>query len=241
MATRKNNPRNQQNRLFKQLTRVFSGPIIRYRSQTGRRIKRRDMNNYANRFKSASGQQFKRSEYHAYEKMQANAYVNQNRSERYTDFDQMEYMPEIASALDIYADEMTTSSNLTPLLSVRCHNDEIKAVLETLYHNVLNIQFNLFGWCRSMCKFGDYFLYVDLDEEQGVRAVIGLPTEEIERLEGEDKTNPNYVQYQWNTAGLTFENWQIAHFRILGNDKYAPYGTAVLEPARRIWRQLTLM
>ena len=241
MADRNKNPRNQQNRLFKQLTRVFSGPITRYRSQSGRQIRRRDIDNYATRFKSASGQQFKRSEYHAYEKLQANAFVNQNRSERYADFDQMEYMPEIASALDIYADEMTTSSDLTPLLSIQCHNDEIKTVLETLYHNVLNIEFNLFGWCRSMCKFGDYFLYLDIDEEQGVRSAIGLPSMDLERLEGEDKTNPNYVQYQWNSAGMTFENWQVAHFRILGNDKYAPYGTSVLEPARRIWRQLTLL
>ena len=98
MADRKNNPMNQQSRLFKQLTRVFSGPIVRYRSQTGRQIKRRDMDKYAARFKSASGQQFKRSEYYAYEKMQANSYVNQNRAERYADFDEMEYMPEIASA-----------------------------------------------------------------------------------------------------------------------------------------------
>ena len=132
MADRNKNPANQQNRLFKQLTRIFSGPIVRYRSQTGRQIKRRDMDKYSARFKSASGQQFKRSEYHAYEKMQANTFVNQNRGERYADFDQMEYMPEIASALDIYADEMTTSSDLTPLLTIKCHNDEIKAVLETL-------------------------------------------------------------------------------------------------------------
>tara|TARA_R110000744_G_scaffold377045_2_gene491749 strand:+ start:1689 stop:3689 length:2001 start_codon:yes stop_codon:yes gene_type:complete len=241
MASRKNNPANQQNRLFKQLTRVFSGPIIRYRSQTGRQIRRRDMDKYANRFKSASGQQFKKSEYHAYEKMQANAFVNQNRSERYADFDQMEYTPEIASALDIYADEMTTSSDLTPLLTIKCHSDEIKAILDTLYHSVLNIEFNLFGWCRSMCKFGDYFLYLDIDEDQGVRTAIGLPSMEVERLEGEDKTNPNYVQYQWNSAGMTFENWQIAHFRILGDDKYAPYGTSVLEASRRIWRQLVLL
>jgi hypothetical protein len=241
MADRTTNPRNQQSRLFKQLTRIFSGPIVKFRSETGRRIKRRDMDKYANTFKSASGQQFKRSEYHAYDKIQANSYVNQNRSERYTDFDQMEYMPEIASAIDIYADEMTTSSDLSPLLSIKCKNDEIKAILGTLYHNVLNIEFNLFGWCRSMCKFGDFFLYLDIDENQGIRTAIGLPTEEVERLEGEDKTNPNYVQYQWNSAGLTFENWQIAHFRILGNDKYSPYGTSVLEPARRIWRQLTLL
>ena len=172
MADRNRNPRNQQSRLFKQLTRVFSGPVVRYRSETGKRIKRRDMDDYATKFKSASGQQFKRSEYYAYEKMQANAYVNQNRSERYADFDQMEYMPEIASALDIYADEMTTSSDLTPLLSIKCHNDEIKAILDTLYHNILNVDFNLFGWCRSMCKFGDYFLYLDIDETQGIRPAI---------------------------------------------------------------------
>ena len=70
---------------------------------------------------------------------------------------------------------------------------------------------------------------------------MGLPPQEIERLEGEDTTNPNYVLYQWNSGGMTFENWQMAHFRILGNDKYSPYGTSILEPARRIWRQLTLM
>ena len=92
-----------------------------------------------------------------------------------------------------------------------------------------------------MCKYGDFFLYLDIDERLGVTSAIGLPTFEIERLEGEDKTNPNYVQFQWNSGGLTFENWQIAHFRILGNDKYAPYGTSVLEPARRIFRQLILL
>ena len=92
-----------------------------------------------------------------------------------------------------------------------------------------------------MCKFGDFFLYIDIDETHGIKSVIGLPVGELERLEGEDQTNPTYVQYQWNTAGLTFENWQVAHFRILGNDKYSPYGTSVCEPARRIWRQLTLL
>ena len=92
-----------------------------------------------------------------------------------------------------------------------------------------------------MCKYGDFFLYLDIDEAEGIKNAIGLPPSEVERLEGEDKTNPNYVQFQWNSGGITFENWQIAHFRILGNDKYAPYGTSALEPARRIWRQLTLL
>ena len=82
---------------------------------------------------------------------------------------------------------------------------------------------------------------MDIDERFGIKNVIPVPLREVERLEGEDPTNPNYVQYQWNSAGMTFENWQVAHFRILGNDKYAPYGTSVLDPGRRIWRQLVLM
>ncbi len=92
-----------------------------------------------------------------------------------------------------------------------------------------------------MCKFGDFFMYLDIDEKLGVKSVLGLPSPEVERLEGEDESNPSYVQFQWNSAGLTFENWQIAHFRILGQDKYSPYGTSIFEPARRIWRQLQLM
>tara|TARA_R110001606_G_scaffold86144_2_gene194955 strand:- start:1628 stop:4363 length:2736 start_codon:yes stop_codon:yes gene_type:complete len=149
--------------------------------------------------------------------------------------------PEIASSLDIYADEMTTHSLLTPILHVKCPNDEIKYILHELYYNIMNIEHNLFGWARTMCKYGDMFLYLDIDEEKGLQTCLGLPPQEIERLEGEDKTNPNYVQFQWNSAGLTLENWQMAHFRILGNDQHAPYGTSVLEPSRRIWRQLTLL
>jgi len=173
--------------------------------------------------------------------MTANIMANQNRIERYADFDQMEYEPIIASALDVYADEMTTSTGLSRLLDIKCPNEEIKGVLDNLYNNILNIEFNLFGWCRSMCKFGDYFLYLDVDQELGVRNVIGLPGQDLERMEAQDDTNPNYVQFQWNTGGLTLENWQVAHFRVLGNDKYTPYGTSILEPARRIWRQLNLL
>jgi len=188
-----------------------------------------------------SSQQFKKTQYNPFESLSSAYMAAQNRGDRYADFDQMEYTPEIASGLDVYADEMTTSTSLQPLLTIDCPNGEIKEVLTTLYHNILNVEFNLFGWSRTMCKYGDFFLYLDIDEQDGIQNAIGLPPNELERLEGEDKTNPNYVQFQWNSGGLTFENWQVAHFRILGNDKYAPYGTSVLEPARRIWRQLTLL
>jgi len=237
----KNNPKNPDSRLFKRLTRLFSGPIVDYRTQTIRKYRRHQLDKFANTFKSLSGQSFKRTSHNPFENLQTNMIATQNRVERYADFDQMEYEPIIASALDIYADEMTTSSDLQPLLKIMCPNEEIKAVLHTLYHNIMNIEFNLFGWCRTMCKYGDMFCYMDIQEEYGIKNIIALPYDQVERIEGDDKTNPNYVQYQWNSAGMTFENWQIAHFRILGNDKYAPYGTSVLEPARRIFRQLTLL
>ena len=235
------NPKNPKSNLYKTLTRLFSGPIVDYRSQTIRKYRRAQLDKFSKTFKSLSGQQFKKSSYNPFHNLQSNIISAQNRVERYADFDQMEYTPEIASALDIYADEMTTSSDLQPLLFIETSNEEIKTVLHSLYHSAMNIEFNLFGWCRTMCKYGDMFLYIDLDEESGIKNIIALPYNEVERIEGEDKTNPNYVQFQWNQGGLTFENWQIAHFRVLGNDKFAPYGTSVLEPARRIWRQLTLL
>jgi hypothetical protein len=241
MDNKEKNPKNKEANLFKALTRLFSGPIINYRSQSGRRIRRQHLDKFSSRFKTASGQQFKKALYNPLDNIATNAIQNQRRSERYVDFDQMEYMPEIASSMDIYADEMTTYSQLRPMLNVECPNEEIRAVLSVLYENILNVQYNLFGWARTMCKYGDFFLYLDIDEKYGIQSVIALPPAEVERLEGQDSTNPNYIQYQWNSAGMTFENWQVSHFRILGNDKYAPYGTSVLEPARRIWRQLTLM
>tara|TARA_R100000234_G_scaffold119758_1_gene103621 strand:- start:622 stop:2583 length:1962 start_codon:yes stop_codon:yes gene_type:complete len=235
------NVRNPASPLFKRLTRLFSGPIVNYRAQNVNQNRRTDLDKYSSRFTSASGKQFKKMEYNPFSDLAANVYLNQSRLQRYIDFDQMEYEPIIASALDIYADEMTTSSHMAPLLNIHCQNEEIKIILNSLFHNVLNIEHNIFNWCRTMCKYGDYILYLDIDDKHGIENVISLPLREVERLEGEDKTNPNYIQYQWNSAGLTFENWQIAHFRVLGNDKYAPYGTSVLDPSRRIFRQLSLL
>jgi hypothetical protein len=239
MSEQSNNPKNNDSPLFRALTKFLSGPITRYQRQNPRQLKRWQLDKY--KFTSPAGLSFKKTAYSPFDNVYSKSLASISRSERYVDFDQMEYTPEIASAIDIYADEMTTSSPLQQMLNITCPNEEIKSIIHTLFYSVLNIEFNLYGWARTMCKYGDYFLYLDIDEDIGVKSIIGLPPQEIERLEGEDKTNPDYVQFQWNSGGLTFENWQIAHFRILGNDKFAPYGTSVLEPARRIWRQLTLL
>ncbi len=239
-----NNPRNKDSSLFRRLTRLFSGPIVDYDTPSVTRGSLRDIQKYT--FTSSTGKEFKKREYYnPFTDLSNKVLWKRNKQVRYTDFEQMEYMPEIASALDIYADEITTSTAFNPLVNIDCHNREIKDITETLLYTVLNVESNLFGWARSMCKYGDYFLYLDIDERLGITNVIPLPVREVERIEGTDPTNPNYIQYFWENAegaqGVTFENWQVSHFRVLGNDKYVPYGTSVLEPARRIWRQLSLL
>ena len=239
----KNNPKNKESSLFRRLTRLFSGPIVNYNQPSVVRATARTSKKYT--FKTASGKEFKKKEYYnPFSGIQNKALMSRDKQMRYTDFDQMEYAPEIASALDVYADEITTSSELTPLVKIECHNREIKDIIHTLLYTVLNIESNLFGWARSMCKYGDYFLYLDIDDDLGITNVVPLPVREIERIEGKDPTNPNYIQYFWSgdaQPGVTFENWQLAHFRVLGDDKYVPYGTSVLESSRRIWRQLVLL
>ncbi len=120
MADQETNPRNPESPLFKRLTRLFSGPIVNYRAQTPRSQRRRALDRY--RFTSTTGQQFKKTQYNPFESLSSAYMSNQNRGDRYADFDQMEYTPEIASALDIYADEMTTSTALSPLMSIDCAN-----------------------------------------------------------------------------------------------------------------------
>lgn len=239
------NPRNPDSNLFRRLTRLFSGPIVNYDRPAVTRGTRKTVTKY--NFTSSTGKAFKKKEYYnPFGDLSNKVLLQRNKQIRYTDFDQMEYVPEIASALDIYADEITTSTVFNPLVNVDCHNREIKDILQTLLYTVLNVDANMFSWARSMCKYGDYYLYLDIDDNLGITNVIPLPVREIERIEGRDPTNPNYIQYFWQQAegrgkGVTFENWQVSHFRVMGSDRYIPYGTSVLEPSRRIWRQLTLL
>jgi len=234
-----NNPNNSESKLYRQLTKLFSGPIVNYRRQTYHKLRRRQLDKY--KFTSAQGQAFKKLDSSPFSQIMTNVMQNHNRAQRYADFDQMEYDPYIAAALDMYADDVTTSNPLTQMMRIECSNDEIKSVLESLYIDVLNVESNLFQWVRTTVKYGDYFIYLDIDDRMGITNTIGLPSSEVERLEGQDPTNPTYVQFQWNSGGLTFENWQVGHFRLLGDDKYVPYGQSILDSARRIWRQVQLV
>lgn len=161
---------------------------------------------------------------------------------RYSDFAEMEATPEIGSALDIYAEESSSQDENGKILHIHSDNRIIRDLLENLFYDVLNVDFNLPMWTRNLCKYGDLFLFNDVSPEYGVVNVFPIPVAEIEREEGFDPQNPMAVRYRWITKGNTIlENWQVTHFRLLGNDAFLPYGSSVLESARRIWRQLILI
>lgn len=240
-----NNPKDTDSALFRILTRLFSGPLESYRKEQLRTAKTRHMKKYAGSGKivSAGGKSFARLNYDPMQSLQKSNQMGFQRLQRYAEFNLMEMSPDISSVLDVYGDELTTHSRLQNLLGIHCSNNVIKEELNNLFYNILNIEYNLYGWARSLCKYGDGFYYLDVDdkEQKGVRNIIPMPVGEMDRLEGEDPTNPNYVQFQWNNGKVTFENWQIAHFRILGNDKFYPFGSSVLDPARIIYQQLSFL
>ena len=170
------------------------------------------------------------------------AYGILDRTARYSEFAEMEYQPEIAAALNIFADETAAGDEKGKAFHLYSKNPEVKKALEELFYDILNIDFNLRPWIRNLVKYGDFFLYNEVIPDIGIVNVQPIPVNELEREEGFDQRDPYAVRYKWITRGNRYlENWQITHMRILGNDLFLPYGTSILEPARRVWRQLVMM
>lgn len=182
---------------------------------------------------------------------QATYYEPSRLSAQY-DFESMEFTPEISAALDIYAEESTTTNEDGFILQIYSESKRIKTILADLFNNSLDINTNLPMWTRNTCKYGDNFVYLKLDPEKGVVGCQQLPTIEIERHElGVDhkisvditKENPSDkkgLHFSWKNKNMEFQSWEVAHFRLLGDDRKLPYGTSMLEKARRIWKQLLL-
>lgn len=155
---------------------------------------------------------------------------------------EMELFPELSSALDIFADEVMACDDKGKSLHIYSDNEKIKELLDELFYGVLNFEFNGRLWARNLCKFGDFILYNDVHPERGIVNAFPIPVNEIEREENFDREDPFAIRYRWAGAGnRTLENWEVTHFRLLGNDAFLPYGSSVLDPARRIWRQLILI
>jgi hypothetical protein len=178
-------------------------------------------------------------------------YYEPNRLASYYDYESMEYTPEISAALDIYAEESTTPNEDGIILQVYSESKRIKSVLVDLFNNVLDINTNLAMWTRNTCKYGDNFVYMRLDPEKGVIGCQQLPNIEVERFEQglatrnssvgvPQNTDDKGLRFTWKTQNMEFQPWEIAHFRLLGDDRKLPYGTSMLEKSRRIWKQLLL-
>ena len=223
----------EQKSLFSRLTQLFrSGPSIK------RRVRKYDPSEYT---KSSAAEFFTKHHSDTFNST-LSAYGMFDRMSRYSDFSEMEATPEIASALDIYSEETVSADVYGNVLHIHSDNRKVKEILHTLFYDTLNIDFNLSMWVRNLCKYGDFFLFNDISPEYGVVNVFPIPITEIEREEGFDADNPSAVRFRWITAGnKSLENWQVSHFRLLGNDAFLPYGSSVLESARRIWRQLILI
>ena len=169
----------------------------------------------------------------------------------YMDYEAMEFTPEIAVALDIMSEESCTLSEQGKILSVYSDSSRIKKVLEDLFFNVVDIHSNLPMWTRNTCKYGDNFVYLKIDYKDGIVGATQLTNLDIERKElnplnfekneeMEGDSNKKNVKFIWKDKGLEFNAWEVAHFRLLGDDRKLPYGTSVLEKVRRIWKQLLL-
>ena len=217
--------------LFKKLTRLFrSGPVV----------KRKLMKKPTSKTSSAF-EQFRKNQSQVYSAAMS-AYGAYDRMARYSDFSEMEYTPEIASALDIYSEESIAADENGKTLHIYSENSKIREILTELFYDTLNVEFNMTSWVRNLVKYGDFFLFNDVHPDQGVINAYPLPISELEREEGFDPNDPLAVRFRWVTQGnQILENWQVSHMRLLGNDAFLPYGSSVLEPARRIWRQLILL
>jgi hypothetical protein len=180
---------------------------------------------------------------------QHSIYYETTRLASYADFEGMEFFPEIAAALDIFMEESTTPNGDGKVLNIFSESKRVRRILQDLFFNRLDIHTNLPMWVRNTCKYGDNFLYLSIDSENGIQSVKQLPNIEIARKENdgfgensslasEDKFNP--VKFVWGQKDMEFNAWQVAHFRLLGDDRRLPYGTSILEKARRIWKQLLL-
>jgi len=147
--------------------------------------------------------------------------------------------PEIATALNIYADETCATDEKGRCFHIFSEDANVRKALEELFYDTLNVEFNLRSWTRNLVKYGDLFLYNEVVPEVGIINANPIPVDQIEREEGWSQADPYAIRFKWLTRGnKILENWQMTHFRIMGNDLFLPYGTSLLDPARRIWRQL---
>jgi hypothetical protein len=180
----------------------------------------------------------------------------------YSEYDSMDTDAIIASALDILSDESTLRNDMGEVLQIRSSDEDVQKILYNLFYDVLNVEFNLWPWIRNMLKYGDFFLKLEIAEKFGVYNVIPYNAFHIERQDGYDKDHPNSVRFRFDPDGISspsdygyynvpnsggqansiyFDNYEMAHFRLLTDTNFLPYGRSYLEPARKLFKQYIMM
>lgn len=228
----------------KALKRLFSTNVIVRKSNSKGGVKVVDSEKL-----QAYNQDYFRDRYHRLHRSSLSYYGGNSqigygatRDQMYRDYDLMDRDPILASALDIYADESTTRDEQGDILKINTTDDDIREILENLYFDILNIDFNLWPWIRNLCKYGDFYLHLDISEKHGIINVNPLPAQSVDRIEDSDPDNPYYVKFIDRTDRATeYENFEISHFRLLSDQNFVPYGKSMLENGRRIFKQLQLM
>ena len=233
--------------IFTRLGRLFQSNVI---------IRKRDDNKLVVRDLDYTQTALQSNFIERYNKMIQKTYTNpyssaQNQRASYEirkmdlfrDYELMDQDPIIASALDIYSDESTVDNIEGEVLHIKTENNKVRAILHNLYYDIMNIEFNLWSWIRNMTKYGDFYLQLDIVDKYGVVNVKPISSYDMTRLEDHDPKNPQLIQYEVLNAGEKEikENYEIAHFRLLSDTNFLPYGKSMLEGGRKIFKQLTLM
>jgi len=237
----------KQQSLYSRLKRLFSTDVI-VRNVGGKKLKivdtdqvmyatdRNTLRDRFNRIRTSSFNQYSRDFTLSYQAA---------RVELFRDYDTMDMDPILASALDIYSDECVTKNELGKILTVTTDDPNIKQILENLFYDILNIEFNLWSWTRNLVKYGDFYLKLYISPEYGVYLAEPISAYNITRVENSDINNKNYIKFQINLPEggkiEDVENYQMAHFRLLSDSNFLPYGKSMVEGARRVWKQLSLM
>lgn len=174
----------------------------------------------------------------------------------YRDADLMDGSPEIGKALDITVDEVCCYNSDGEMLHIYSKSNRVKSVLEDLFQNRLMIHVTLPMVVRSMLKYGNDFHLLNITLNDGVLGWRELPVYEMERYENgygpyPYQVNPNetnsmkqdeitFVRLGFN-EGLPYKSWQVAHFRLLYDSFFLPYGVSMLHKSRRAWRMWSMM
>ena len=239
--------------LFSRLKRLFSTNTI-VRNIGGRKLKIVDTGQLQSNIQTNLVDRYSK----LYSNMQQYGYNDQLYQQQlrlglFRDYESMDSDSIIASALDIYSDESTMKNEYGKVLDITTDNDQIYDILHNLFYDILNIEFNLWPWVRNMNKYGDFFLQLEIAEKYGITNVTPMSAYDVARMEGHDPDNPQLVQFLLTPQGdasrhsakqkdpKTFENYEVAHFRLLSDSNYVPYGRSMLEGGRKVWKQLSLM